>query len=98
MTGVGDQKKRLARLATGLALRVARPVVGLLTRSPRKDVRRSLWAGTPILTLPVKAKAERLLGVQADTLVYQTYYITSDFRYDLSKWNRGPAAWRAMVL
>ena len=61
-----------------------------LTRSTRRDVRRSLWAGTPILTLPVKAQAERLLGVKADTLVYQTYYITSDFRFDLSRWNRGP--------
>jgi glycosyltransferase involved in cell wall biosynthesis len=98
MTDVGDRKKRLARLATGLVLRVARPVIRLLTRSTRKEVRRSLWAGTPILTLPVKAKAERLLGVQADTLVYQTYYITSDFKYNLSKWNRGPAAWRAMIL
>ena len=56
----------------------------------RTDVRRSLWAGTPILTLPVKAKAERLLGVKADTLVFQTYYITSDFRFDLSWFNRGP--------
>jgi hypothetical protein len=98
MSDVGDRKKRLARLANGLALRAARPIVRLLTRSPRKGVRRSLWAGTPILTLPVKAKAERMLGVQADTLVYQTYYITSDFKYDLSKWNRGPAAWRAMLL
>ena len=98
MTAAGDRKKRLARLATGMVLRVARPVIQLLTRSPRTGVRRSLWAGTPILTLPVKAKAERLLGVQADTLVYQTYYITSDFDYDLSRWNRGPAAWRAFLL
>jgi glycosyltransferase involved in cell wall biosynthesis len=93
-----DRKKRLARQATGLVLRLARPIVRLLTRSTRKDVRRSLWAGTPILTLPVKAKAERLLGVKADTLVYQTYYITSDFKYDLSRWNRGPAVWRALIL
>ena len=98
MTGPADRKKRLARLATGLVLKLALPVVRLLTRSPRTDVRRSLWAGTPILTLPVKAKAERLLGVKADTLVFQTYYITSDFRYDLSRWNRGPAAWRSLVL
>jgi glycosyltransferase involved in cell wall biosynthesis len=98
MTTGLERKKRLARQATGLVLRIARPIVRLLTRTTRKDVRRSLWAGTPILTLPVKAKAERLLGVQADTLVYQTYYITSDFNYDLSRWNRGPAVWRAFVL
>jgi hypothetical protein len=93
-----DRTKRLARVFTGLVLRLALPVVRLLTKSPRKDVRRSLWAGTPILTLPVKAKAERLLGVKADTLVFQTYYITSDFRYDLSRWNRGPGAWRSLGL
>jgi hypothetical protein len=98
MTAAGDRQKRLAGLATGMVLRAARPVIHLLTRSPRKGVRRSLWAGTPILTMPVKAKAERLLGVQADTLVYQTYYITSDFNYDLSRWNCGPAAWRAFLL
>ncbi|HEX3147116.1 MAG TPA: glycosyltransferase [Gemmataceae bacterium] len=93
-----DRKKRLARQATGLVLKLALPVVRLLTRSARRGVRRSLWAGTPILTLPVKAKAERLLGVHADTLVFQTYYITSDFRYDLSSWNRGPGVWRSLGL
>jgi hypothetical protein len=93
-----DRKKRLARAFTGLVLRLALPVVRLLTRSTRTDVRRSLWAGTPILTLPVKAKAERLLGVKADTLVFQTYYITSDFRFDLSRWNRGPGVWRSLGL
>jgi glycosyltransferase involved in cell wall biosynthesis len=98
MSPPADRKKRLARVCTGLVLKLALPVVRLLTRSPRTDVRRSLWAGTPILTLPVKAKAERLLGVKADTLVFQTYYITSDFQYDLSRWNRGPAVWRSLGL
>lgn len=98
MTEPADQRKRLARAATRLVLRLAVPVVRLLTRSRRKDVRRSLWAGTPILTLPVKAQAERLLGVQADTLVYETYYLTSEFRYDLSRWNRGPGVWRSLML
>lgn len=51
---------------------------------------RSLWAGSPIITLPIKAKAERLLGVDARTLVYNTYYITDDFDYDLSKWINKP--------
>ena len=35
----------------------------------------SLWAGTPILTLPLKARAEALLGVNAKSLVYQSYGI-----------------------
>jgi glycosyltransferase involved in cell wall biosynthesis len=53
-------------------------------RSKGEPVVRSLWAGTPILTLPVKARAERLLGVQADTLVYDTFFITHDFTFNLA--------------
>lgn len=99
MTGqAASRKERLARRATAIVLRAARPVVRLLTRSAGRGVRRSLWAGTPILTLPVKAKAERLLGVRADSLVFDTYYITSAFGYDLSGWNRGPTAWRRFLL
>ncbi len=49
------------------------------------NVRRSLWAGTPILNMAVNAKAERLLGVRADTLVYETYFITRAFTYNLSR-------------
>lgn len=93
-----SRKELLARQATSLVLRLAKPIVRLLTRSPRTDVRRSLWAGTPILTLPVKAKAERLLGVKADTLVFETYYITTDFKYNLSRWNRGLVVWRRFLL
>src|SRR4051794_17486171 len=49
--------------------RAGEKVLYLVTCEMRgRPARRSLWAGTPILTLPVKAKAERLLGVHADTL------------------------------
>jgi len=81
-----------------MILHAAMPIVRFLTHTRNKRVRRSLWAGTPILTLPIKAKAERLLGVQADSLVFETYYITSEFGYDLSRWNRGPVIWRRMLL
>ncbi len=47
---------------------------------------RSLWAGTPIITLPVKARAERLLGVEADTLVYRCFILTDQFTYALDRW------------
>jgi len=50
----------------------------------------SLWTGTPIITLAVKAKAEALLGVNAKSLVYDTYFITSDFDYNLSGWTTIP--------
>jgi glycosyltransferase involved in cell wall biosynthesis len=46
---------------------------------------RSLWCGTPILTLPIKCRAERMLGVDARTLVFHTYYITDAFDYNLSR-------------
>jgi glycosyltransferase involved in cell wall biosynthesis len=91
-----SRKEQLARRATSLILRIAEPIVRLLTQNRR--VNRSLWAGVPILTLPVKAKAERLLGVKADTLVFETYYITSEFKFNLSRWNRGPVVWRRFVL
>lgn len=58
---------------------------------------RSLWAGTPIIILATCSKAERLLGIEADSLVYYTYFLTRAFEYDLSRWNRGPRVWRNVV-
>jgi glycosyltransferase involved in cell wall biosynthesis len=52
---------------------------------PRRKIR-SLWTGSPIITLALKAKAERLLGINAKSLVYSTYLISSDFDYNLSQW------------
>jgi glycosyltransferase involved in cell wall biosynthesis len=40
--------------------------------------------------MAVNARAERLLGVQADSLVYTTYYITRSFTYNLSYLNVFP--------
>jgi hypothetical protein len=57
-----------------------------LRLAPKPRVRRSLWAGTPILNMAINARAERLLGVQAESLVWETYFITNDFTYDLSRW------------
>mgnify|MGYP002622439656 CR=1 FL=1 len=52
--------------------------------------RRSLWAGAPIINMAFNARAERLLGVNARSLVYGTYYITSEFDYNLSRWAAKP--------
>ncbi|OPY62547.1 MAG: hypothetical protein A4E56_01269 [Pelotomaculum sp. PtaU1.Bin065] len=46
---------------------------------------RSLWSGSPIINMTVNVKAERLLGVDAITLVYDTYFITEAFDYNLKK-------------
>ncbi|MBP2434213.1 glycosyltransferase [Bradyrhizobium elkanii] len=43
----------------------------------------SVWGTTPILTLPLLAEADRLLGCRSKTLAYTTYYITSQFDYVL---------------
>jgi glycosyltransferase involved in cell wall biosynthesis len=55
-----------------------------------KEVR-SLWAGSPIITMALKAKSERLLGINSKSLVYSTFYITSAFDYNLSRWYSIPA-------
>jgi hypothetical protein len=60
--------------------------------SARKNtpVRRSLWTGAPILNMAINARAERLLGIEADSLVYDTYFITDQFTYNLRRWTRVP--------
>ena len=44
---------------------------------------RTLWASTPILTLPILAECDRLLGLQSSSLVFNTYYITKSFDINL---------------
>jgi hypothetical protein len=48
---------------------------------------RSLWGVTPILTLPLKAKADRALTFRSDSLVFQTYYISQEFDINLNRWS-----------
>jgi glycosyltransferase involved in cell wall biosynthesis len=57
---------------------------------PRRHPSRSIWAGTPILTLPVLAQGERILGVDSSTLVYETYFLSDAFDYNLSSWFAAP--------
>jgi hypothetical protein len=40
--------------------------------------------------MAINARAERLLGVQADSLVYDSYFITDQFTYNLRRWSRLP--------
>jgi glycosyltransferase involved in cell wall biosynthesis len=44
---------------------------------------RTVWASTPILTLPILARCDRLLGFQSSSLVFNTYYITRSFDINL---------------
>jgi glycosyltransferase involved in cell wall biosynthesis len=59
---------------------------------------RSLWAGTPILTMATNCRAERLLGVEARSLVFSTYYITDAFDYNLSRATSIPVLGRLLPL
>jgi glycosyltransferase involved in cell wall biosynthesis len=89
-------KARLNALAVKLArpflsgvlavLRVTQPPLArwLGTLRVRSGRLRSVWAVTPILTLPLLARADRLLGLRSESMVYTTYYITRDFDRDLS--------------
>lgn len=52
---------------------------------------RALWAATPILTLPLKARATRLLGLESTSLVFETYYITQGFDLNLHRLVNGAA-------
>jgi hypothetical protein len=46
---------------------------------------RALWGVTPILTLPLKAQASAALGFESRTLVFDAYYITRDFDFNLRR-------------
>ena len=46
---------------------------------------RSLWGCTPILTLPMKSRADRSLGFVSHSLVFTTYSIFRNFDINLSK-------------
>lgn len=90
--------KNLADVALGGVLWFSKPILLALARITRGQVKRSLWAGTPIINMAVCARAERSLGIEADSLVYATYFITDEFSHDLSLWSRGPRWWSKGLL
>ncbi len=55
-------------------------------RRMRQGRLRSLWASTPILTLPLLARCDRLLGIESDSLVFQTYVTSQNFDINLSRY------------
>jgi glycosyltransferase involved in cell wall biosynthesis len=79
------------RLTHGLLLALTRLALCLMPAARHnRPVRRSLWSGAPILNMAVNARAEALLGVQADSLVFGSYFITDRFTYNLRRWSRAP--------
>ncbi len=61
----------------------------LSRRRMRKGTLRSLWGATPILTLPLLARCDKLLGIKSQSLVFCTYVITQNFDINLNK----PQTW-----
>lgn len=45
---------------------------------------RSVWTGSPIITIGVNARAEGMLGCDSTSIVTQTYYLTQAFDRNLS--------------
>src|SRR5262249_49188095 len=46
---------------------------------------RTLWGVTPIVTLPLLARCDRLLGLKSDSVVFTTYYIANKFDINLER-------------
>jgi hypothetical protein len=44
---------------------------------------RSIWGVTPILTLPLKARCDEMLGIKSETMVWTTYVVTKSFTWNL---------------
>ena len=82
-------RRTLKRWKDRLLLRLTAAALRLLPSARRNaPVRKSLWTGAPVINMAVNARAERLLGVEADSLVYDAYFITDQFTYNLRRWSR----------
>jgi glycosyltransferase involved in cell wall biosynthesis len=46
---------------------------------------RTMWGVTPILTLPLLARCDRLLGFRSESLVFTTYYTSASFDINLKR-------------
>jgi hypothetical protein len=74
------KKTALLRYLLGIVVRRAR---NSTERRFARGTVRTLWASTPILTLPILAECDRLLGLRSSSLVFNTYYITRSFDINL---------------
>src|SRR4030067_1591806 len=54
-------------------------------RKKRREKPRIIWGPTPILTIPISSRAEKRRGYKSDTLVYQPYFLTNNFNFNLER-------------
>lgn len=59
-----------------------------MKKGPKRRKLRSLWGTTPILSIVNNAEAERLLGIESETLVFSSYYITDRFTHNFGRFAR----------
>jgi hypothetical protein len=81
--GIGIFRAKKVALLQFLLAIVIRRARKSTERRLAKGTVRTLWASTPILTLPILAKCDRLLGLRSSSLVFRTYYITRSFDINL---------------
>jgi glycosyltransferase involved in cell wall biosynthesis len=81
--GKSKIKVAIERLADDLLDKAVRNGPKTSQRRLETGKGRSLWGVTPILTLPLKARADRLLGFKSHSLVFVTYHITRNFDFNL---------------
>lgn len=81
--GIGIFRAKKGALLQFLLAIVIRRARKSTERRLAKGTVRTLWASTPILTLPILAKCDRLLGLRSASLVFRTYYITRSFDINL---------------
>ena len=53
----------------------------------------TMWGITPIVTLPLKARCDEALGFRSESVVFETYYITRNFTWNLRPLARAFNAW-----
>jgi hypothetical protein len=81
-------KARLLGVVAAILERSAALLVAAARRSGARRQRtgkvRTLWGVTPILTLPILSRCDKLLDLKSDSLVFTTYYITRNFSINLT--------------
>jgi hypothetical protein len=77
-----SRKERLGIKQT-LINALVRKARHLTNRRIQSGTTHTLWASTPILTLPLLAECDRLLGFRSSALVFRTYYTTRSFDINL---------------
>jgi hypothetical protein len=81
--GISIFRAKKAELLQFMLAAVVRRARESTERRLARGTVRTLWASTPILTLPILAKCDRLLGLRSASLVFNTYYITRSFDINL---------------